>query len=152
MRTKDEIRAYQREWHQKHKVRMRAYRKAWRERNPEYHSEKYLANKPAHQERNRRRYQENRDAIIARTRAYKVLRDYGLTMDEVDALKASQGGQCAICGEGKKFAIDHDHGTGVVRGILCDDCNVGLGRFKDDPRRLMNAIAYLANGHMEAVA
>jgi hypothetical protein len=63
-------------------------------------------------------------------------------------LLAAQGGRCAICvGEwtGHHIAphIDHDHATGKVRGLLCVNCNNGLGRFGDDPRRLRAAAQYL---------
>ena len=71
---------------------------------------------------------------------------YGLTRDELAALLA-QHGVCAICQTdkwGKKGPqIDHDHVTGAVRGVLCSNCNNGLGRFKDDPARLRAAAAYL---------
>jgi len=39
--------------------------------------------------------------------------------------------------------LDHDHGTGAIRGFLCIDCNHGLGKFKDDPAMLLRAIVYL---------
>lgn len=44
-----------------------------------------------------------------------------------------------------KFTLDHCHATKVVRGILCWDCNIGLGKFKDDITYLINAITYLEN-------
>ena len=74
------------------------------------------------------------------------LRLYALTAETFDALLAGQGGVCAICsGEatGRGWHVDHCHDSGTVRGILCHQCNVGLGHFKDDPVRLAAAIAYL---------
>lgn len=54
-----------------------------------------------------------------------------------------QAGCCAICGQPSKLVVDHCHASGEVRGLLCDDCNVGLGRYDDDPERLLAAAAYL---------
>jgi hypothetical protein len=79
------------------------------------------------------------------------LAKYKLTPEQVKEMFAAQGDVCAICGEvpvirsAKKngLAVDHDHATGLVRGILCYCCNAGLGMFKDDPARLLAAIAYL---------
>lgn len=77
---------------------------------------------------------------------------YGLTREHYEQMRARQGGGCAICGRsrGRMFrgkprdlAVDHDHDTGVVRGLLCDDCNVGLGLFVDDPLILRKAAAYV---------
>lgn len=71
---------------------------------------------------------------------------YGLTKEELEVLLV-QHEQCAICrtGEwGKKGPqVDHCHATGVVRGVLCGNCNQGLGRFGDDPARLRAAAEYL---------
>lgn len=71
---------------------------------------------------------------------------YGLTKQELDLLLA-QHEMCAICKTdawGKKGPqVDHDHATGRVRGILCSNCNNGLGRFADDPVRLRAAADYL---------
>lgn len=55
-----------------------------------------------------------------------------------------QAGCCAICGSPDPQAIDHDHVTGDVRGILCTRCNTGLGKFMDDPELLRVAAQYLA--------
>lgn len=56
---------------------------------------------------------------------------------------------CNICGRTTgRFCIDHDHKTGKVRGLLCDDCNIGIGRFYENPDYLANAAAYLIS-HME---
>lgn len=70
---------------------------------------------------------------------------YGLSVEELAALEERQGGRCAICGRKPKrrLAIDHDHRTGEVRGLLCRDCNLALGLFGDDVRRLLAALAYL---------
>lgn len=70
-------------------------------------------------------------------------RKYGLTLEDFDALLASQGGGCAICGKLDVDHVDHDHRTGRVRGILCFRCNVAIGQMDDDCDRLIAAMAYL---------
>ncbi|QLF83305.1 endonuclease VII [Rhodococcus phage NiceHouse] len=55
------------------------------------------------------------------------------------------GPDCMICGiELVKPQLDHDHETGEWRGVLCRDCNIGLGFFKDDQATLMKAVVYLS--------
>ena len=73
---------------------------------------------------------------------------YGITPDQYEEIFESQDYKCAICGteecaSGKSFSIDHDHKTGEVRGILCMDCNVSLGKLKDDPELFRKAAEYL---------
>lgn len=71
-------------------------------------------------------------------------RVYGVSADLFEALKAEQGGLCAICRrEPDRWAVDHDHRSGRPRGLLCLSCNFALGHFDDDPDRLLAAIAYL---------
>lgn len=54
-------------------------------------------------------------------------------------------GVCESCGDECELPhTDHDHATGRARGYLCQPCNLGLGNFKDDPERMLKAIAYLA--------
>jgi Recombination endonuclease VII len=82
-------------------------------------------------------------------RLYAMKSRNGLTSEEYDALLAVQGGVCAICGssgtEERRLCIDHDHTSGKVRSLLCDECNIGLGKFMDDPDLLQAAINYLAS-------
>ena len=73
-----------------------------------------------------------------------LLRTYGLTPEEYNSLWDKQNGGCVICGSTeKKLCVDHCHNTGVVRGLLCTNCNQGLGQFKDDPGLLRSAATYL---------
>ncbi len=84
-----------------------------------------------------------------RTREYK--RKYGITISEYEELLKQQNNKCAICGTTDpcksrvNFCVDHDHKKkkDSVRGLLCDDCNRGLGAFDDDPERLVAAAGYL---------
>jgi hypothetical protein len=71
---------------------------------------------------------------------------YSLSMDEVAEMRATG---CAICGSmggvGRhgQLHIDHDHVTGEVRGVLCHECNTGIGKLRDDPDLLLAAVDYL---------
>jgi hypothetical protein len=81
-------------------------------------------------------------------RAKNVKQFYGLTIDDVRALRARQGDRCPICEEplgpaDDQAAIDHCYRTGLVRGVLHPTCNAGLGHFYDDPQRLRRAARYL---------
>jgi len=75
---------------------------------------------------------------------------YGITGEEYDRIFLEQDGKCAICGESKPVRkrdhylhVDHDHVKDIVRGLLCDNCNKGLGHFKDSISLLQKAIEYL---------
>lgn len=71
-----------------------------------------------------------------------------MTEGDFDSMLESQGGACAICRTkepgGRNWCVDHCHDSGKVRGILCLECNAGLGKFKDNPDFLRRAIEYLA--------
>ena len=81
-----------------------------------------------------------------------MARRYNLPVSDILKMHHEQGGRCAICGvhhselndrEHFNLFVDHDHETGIVRGLLCTHCNVGLGHFRDSPNLLAKAIAYL---------
>jgi Autographiviridae endonuclease VII len=88
----------------------------------------------------------NRNAALKRL--------YGLTLEAYERLLAAQGGVCAICGKPpganggpgtRRFlAVDHNHATDEVRGLLCHHCNVAIGYFHEDPTLLDRAYTYLA--------
>lgn len=74
------------------------------------------------------------------------LKKYGVTSEEYKDMIRQQEGKCAICrgkDKNKKLAIDHCHETGVVRGLLCSNCNRGIGFLKDSVVVLNKAIKYL---------
>lgn len=76
-------------------------------------------------------------------RHYHLRQRYGISADEVEALKMAQGALCPICQNRMAEHVDHDHATGRVRAILCEPCNGFLGAFNDDPALLKAAIEYL---------
>jgi hypothetical protein len=77
------------------------------------------------------------------SRHYHLKHRYGIGADEFDELVRQQGGVCAICGRDEPEHVDHSHDTGEVRGILCFNCNGGLGQFRDSIDALRAAAAYL---------
>lgn len=75
---------------------------------------------------------------------YRRLLIYGITPDDFKKLLAKQKGKCAICKKRKQtLHVDHNHKTGKVRGLLCGNCNRGLGLFFDNKKFLQAAIIYL---------
>lgn len=71
---------------------------------------------------------------------------YGITLEDYDDMLDEQGGVCAICGNpptGRRLAVDHNHEIGVFRGLLCNNCNRGIGHLKEDIKILKQAIKYL---------
>lgn len=73
-------------------------------------------------------------------------RNFGLSIADFDRMLEKQGGVCAICGRKppfgriKNLAVDHDHKTGKIRGLLCNKCNSFLGYVRDD---LSQAVRYV---------
>lgn len=105
----------------------------YREKNPKWFGQ-YKA-------KNGKRIRENN----ARSRLRRL---YGLELEDVERLIREQQSRCAICKEERDFGrgslvIDHCHTTGKVRGLLCMQCNTGIGNFNDSPERLFGAISYL---------
>ncbi len=80
---------------------------------------------------------------VGGSRTYHLKRRYGITAADADAMHAEQDGLCAICRVAPAAHVDHDHATGKVRGLLCFNCNGGLGQFKDRIDVLESAVAYL---------
>lgn len=106
----------------------------WRERNPEKFAEW-----------KRRNREENRERISASNRRGHLRRKYGLSVEEFEFLRLSQADMCAICGEPEPSGlhIDHDHETGLIRGLLCGKCNKAIGLLKEDPGLFDAASSYL---------
>ena len=81
---------------------------------------------------------------------------YGMNIDIYESMLKDQNGGCAICNateldNRRRLCVDHNHDTGQIRALLCDNCNTGLGRFKDDISMLRTALEYLEKYDMKVV-
>ena len=93
----------------------------------------------------------NCQRIKAKSKVVNLKRKYGLTLDDYHRLVDDQSGRCAICGSpprcksrnDKELHVDHDHTTKKRRGLLCMQCNLGLGYFFDNAESLKNAALYI---------
>jgi hypothetical protein len=94
-------------------------------------------------------YQRHRAKTIAQNWVRQIGK-LGCTPGMYEDLFEKQGGLCAICGKpnigGRRLAVDHDHATNRVRGLLCNLCNAGLGAFKDNETMIRRALEYLCPG------
>lgn len=96
----------------------------------------------------RRKYYEEHKVKWKYSAADVRRRLYGIDEEAFNKMLENQDNKCAICGsnnmdEKRGLCVDHDHKTGIVRGLLCDRCNRGLGNFKDDIPLLQKVITYL---------
>lgn len=83
---------------------------------------------------------------------YKLKKLYNLTLEEIDQMATTQNHKCILCGKSlmeTKRCTDHDYETGKVRGILCDNCNMGLGHFHDNPELLRKAAIYVETNKLK---
>ena len=153
--NRDEINRKRREFRgiPENREKNRAYQKARRDSaTPEQIQAKSAYMRAYHRE-HRGRFKElrSRPEALERARIIKRksrLRKYGLSVEEADKIFAAQGNSCGICksattGNSRDWHVDHDHATGIVRGILCSGCNTGLGGFRDRVEFLHAAISYL---------
>ncbi len=93
-------------------------------------------------------YKQNKGSIQKYNREYRLKQNYNITSEEYDEMLESQGGRCAICNginaNGRRLAVDHNHKTLEIRGLLCDMCNQAIGLLRDDTELLLRAVGYLS--------
>lgn len=111
----------------------------------------------------KRYYLKNKGSMLAKNKEWKKnnpekflslrLKSFGISATEYYRILDSQKGVCAICLEkcktGRRLGVDHKHGSNpvLVRGLLCNHCNHGIGKFFDSPSLLMRAARYLENNN-----
>lgn len=95
---------------------------------------------------------ENPERATRTRRSYELRRKFNITLDAYERMFEEQRGCCAICKKEERIAgafgrrllaVDHDHRTGKIRGLLCAACNTTLGKFGDSPLLLLEAALYL---------
>lgn len=104
---------------------------------------------PKYVEKRRAHYAANKPVIVDKAREYRMRTLYGIEVADYDVMLKAQGGRCAVCHRtttkrGYRFAVDHDHKTGRVRGLLCCDCNRQIVSVMDKyPGALQRLCEYL---------
>jgi hypothetical protein len=103
--------------------------------------------KRAEYERARNKTSKRRKSKKAARRKH-LLSKYALTPEQYSAMATQQGNRCALCGTDSPAGngvlhVDHCHATGVVRGLLCMECNTGIGKLQDSPALLRQAASYI---------
>ena len=92
---------------------------------------------------------DNPEKDIASRRKSMLKKRYGLTLEQYDKMFEEQGCGCAICGEvnksGYRLAVDHNHNTGKIRALLCQNCNRKIGEIENDPGLFDKLVIYLHN-------
>ena len=162
--SKETARAYSRDYYAKNKDKLREYFRIWRMKNKEqeqarsrikYQKTKAICSARAkvryemkgHEIRtnNKRRYQRDKERVLIRTRAWRLKRDFGLTVQEYNDIHSMQKGLCAICKKKSKrrLGVDHCHTTGKIRGLLSHSCNIALGLLKDCIASAESLVSYL---------
>lgn len=139
----DKVKKYKQEYDVKNK-----------EKNKMYYIRKFEVIKAQKQMYNK----VNSVKIAKQSKRYSYLYRYGITKEIYDEMYEKQNGVCAICNQPEKLfdkranrvkvlAVDHNHKTGNVRGLLCQSCNTGIGLFEDNIKIMKMAIEYLKEEH-----
>lgn len=134
------------------RAKARARTQKWRDEHPGYHAASMRRWRAAHpgvaETRVLAWIAANRDKASAFSRKSR----YGVTAEMYAEMVVAQEDRCALCktpdhpirnGKPTAWFVDHDHATGEIRGLLCRQCNHGLGSFRDDPRLFIAALLYL---------
>lgn len=131
----------------------REKQREWRYRDPANMQKKRDASKRWHlahkeQQAEYRRYYRAMVMTDEQRQRYSLRRAFGVNLapEQREVLLLTQCGKCAICGYdlNGRMHVDHDHRTGEIRGLLCSNCNTGIGLLREDARVLQNALDYLA--------
>ena len=149
MWTPEQRKQYMTEWRSKNPTKVRKQSQSWRDANMEYDKKRkqewYLENKE--------KVRIQRKTWGLANKSYEInkalVERYGITIDHYNELLKKQNECCAICNRPantlkRRLCVDHNHSNGKIRGLLCWECNYGLGYFKDNSASLLRATTYLA--------
>ena len=154
-KNREKAKAKQKAYNEKNKERLKTYSKAYYEKNKEELRAKNKVYREKNKERLKAYREKNKEKIRAYTKKYKekhyanqLKRLYGIGLHEYNLMLTEQKGKCACCGIHRNeltrnFAVDHDHDTGLIRGLLCGNCNTAIGKLGDNIEGLMRALNYL---------
>ncbi len=172
-KNKKRILAQQKEWYEKNREEILVKSKKWRdehkdivrERKKEYiktHPEIVLAAKKRFKKSTRgiigmKKYAKSakgRAAVKRSKDKHRLKWAYGLSNEDKAAMYIAQHNKCAICQKElliNKLGIDHCHHSGIVRGLLCSNCNRGIGLFQENEEIIIAALKYVQEGNFKFV-
>lgn len=134
-------------YYEKNKERISARNKLWKQNNLDKVKEHRRVTYYNNQEKVLEKCRQYRSSLSPERKLKIKLRQYGLSVEEFLEIIDKQENKCAICGEkpkhNRKLAIDHNHITGQVRGLLCFKCNSSIGLLNEDVVILNKIIEYL---------
>jgi len=143
-------------YYQRHKTeilkRQKQYYRDNKEARKEYQKERDSKMKDDLKKYKHQYYLDNIENFKVYWKKADLKRKFKITIEQYISMFEKQNGCCIICGTHqsklkKALAVDHNHDTNKIRGLLCDTCNKGLGMFHDDINHLLNAIEYLKNNN-----
>jgi recombination endonuclease VII len=127
---------------------MKQWAVIYRQTNPEKVKQATLAWRNANPDKVKAQKRRHWSKHVEYNMNRRLVKNYGITLQELRDRAEKQGHKCAICGTSEPggtgtWSVDHDHKTAKNRDLLCNSCNLGLGKFKDDANLLRRAAAYL---------
>jgi hypothetical protein len=149
---KERLKLQQKKYYQGHKKEVCAYQKKYRSENRnkirKYQKVYGKAHIERYKELDRERYKKDptkyRQTRIGYKTKYRFRHKYNMSVEDYNKMYSAQDGKCAICKkEFTKLGVDHDHGSGYIRGLLCHKCNSGIGFLEENLVFLEGAIQYL---------
>ncbi len=164
--NREKIRERQRAYEKTKRVRpmahvdkTRIYSRDWRRKNADLVNARTQLVRDNDRERFREYDRKHRENNKEKLRLRDIKKKHGLDYEEYMRMHLAQNGRCKICrkeetrksrteGNITRLAVDHCHATGKIRGLLCHECNTGLGKFGDDLDRLGAAIDYLKESRL----
>lgn len=132
--SRKRVKAWNRKWYKKNRAHANKMANKWRSDNREH----YRKWQSEYGKANRRKFRE-----------YNLKRNYGITVDDYEQMLKDQDGHCACCtstkgcGRTNALHVDHCHLSNTVRGLLCADCNLMIGKLRDSVGVAINMAGYL---------
>jgi hypothetical protein len=127
----------------KDKYKQDGHRSACKECNKQDHIRRYTNDPDGCKNRSKEYRKKNPEKVKTSNRNTKLKRNYGITHDDYVAMIKNQSNKCACCSkETDKLVVDHNHTTGQVRELLCNQCNTALGLLNEDVTVMQNMINY----------
>lgn len=141
---------YSRMWRAKNPERAREISRNWTAKNKDKTKAYREKNKESRNAATKKWKQENPERVALSERKSWLKKNYGLTLEQYEAISSSQNHSCAICHSHRSnertgnLVVDHCHGSGEMRGLLCNDCNRNLVAQRSDPEIFYRAAEYIA--------